>query len=364
MFARGTTDSVGGVRRHLFQGHYLVRCLTTDVARARLKLLEKIYKPFEKFPKHSPEWMALAPSGHVWKHVSSLRQIDELKKSMKYPVGVISKSLVAAYAHQSVKIEDNHLKSGESMVIEDYLNSHCFNKVGLKNLSSKDVKDYSLPDVSFLVPNVNWAEVIELRNHLLASRWISETSLRHQDTSGFGENKIRHLSALTMKSLTPGGHYPGIFGPKVKPGEYRQTPLGVRGNPTRVFPYNVEVPACMERFFQWRKKIHNEKKLHPLIIACQTVAYFLHIHAFPDGNGRVSRMIMHDYLLRHGYAPIVFQPLERQDYLRMIKDAQGGKPDEFIARVVTTQLEMLYMFKTGESSEKKLGARCLIKKPS
>ncbi|KPM38455.1 hypothetical protein AK830_g8074 [Neonectria ditissima] len=365
MFARRTSV---GVHCHVVLGQHMVRDFT-HVAKARLKLLEDVYKPFKKFPRNSPEWIALAESGRVWEdyhqpadsvkqgyirlqeeHASSLQEIDTLKDSMKFPASVIAKRLVAAYAHQSVKIEDNRLKSGESIVIEDYLNSHYFKTIDLKNLSSERLKDLALPDVSFLVPNVDRAQVVELRNHLLASHWISETSLRHQGTSGFGENEIRHLSALTMSGLAPGAHYPGIFGPKVKLGEYRQTPIGVQSNPMRVFPYHPEVPACMGRFFQWRKKVHDEKRLHPLIIACQTVACFLHIHPFPDGNGRVSRMVMHDYLLRNGYAPIVFQPLERKDYLRMIKNAQDGEPDEFVARVVTTQLEMMYTFKMEEKS--------------
>src|SRR5262249_1481206 len=129
---------------------------------------------------------------------------------------------------------------------------------------------------------------------------------------------------------------------------YRKAPISVRSNPLRIFPYHVEVPACMQRFFQWREKTHQEGKLHPLILACQTVVYFLHIHPFPDGNGRVSRMIMHDYMARQGYVPVVMQALERPDYLKMISDAQDGKPDESVNRVLTTQLEELVTFRTRE----------------
>ncbi|MBE3048984.1 Fic family protein [Candidatus Bathyarchaeota archaeon] len=42
--------------------------------------------------------------------------------------------------------------------------------------------------------------------------------------------------------------------------------------------------------------VHKTKSLHPIIAACQLTAYFVHIHPFPDGNGRVSRMLMHDGL--------------------------------------------------------------------
>jgi len=104
----------------------------------------------------------------------------------------------------------------------------------------------------------------------------------------------------------------------------------------------------MRRFFQLREETHREKTLHSLIFACQVTVYFLHIHAFPDGNGRVSRVLMHDYMVPQGYLPVVMRAMERQDYLKMIADAQDGKPDEFVVRVLTNQLEALQTFKLRE----------------
>jgi Fic family protein len=95
----------------------------------------------------------------------------------------------------------------------------------------------------------------------------------------------------------------------------------------------------MKSFFRWRDQIHERKELHPLIAACQLIVYFLHIHPFPDGNGRVGRMIMHDYMVRQGYLPIVMINLERTDYLQMISNAQDGRPENFVLRVVKTQLD-------------------------
>lgn len=42
------------------------------------------------------------------------------------------------------------------------------------------------------------------------------------------------------------------------------------------------------------------------------------------------------------------QDLEREDHLHMIKDAQDGKPDELVDRVITTQLEAIQTFKMRE----------------
>lgn len=76
------------------------------------------------------------------------------------------------------------------------------------------------------------------------------------------------------------------------------------------------------------------------------MVYWLHIHPFPDGNGRVSRMLMHDYMARQGYLPVVILGLERDDYIRMISDSQDGDPGEFVRTVLRTQLEQLETFHT------------------
>ncbi|KAI1379960.1 fido domain-containing protein [Hypoxylon crocopeplum] len=109
------------------------------------------------------------------------------------------------------------------------------------------------------------------------------------------EAETRQLAAMTIKGTESGAFYTMAWGGSVPPGGYRKLPIAVRSSPLRIFPYPTEVPACTSRFFSWRDWQHRSKETHPLILACHMTAYFVHIHPFPDGNGRVSRMIMHDY---------------------------------------------------------------------
>jgi hypothetical protein len=51
---------------------------------------------------------------------------------------------------------------------------------------------------------------------------------------------------------------------------------------------------------------------------------------------------MTDYLIRLGYLPVVFVDLAREDYLKMISDAQDGKPKDLCTAVTQTQLEMMW----------------------
>lgn len=98
----------------------------------------------------------------------------------------------------------------------------------------------------------------------------------------------------------------------------------------------------MKRFFEWRDETHAIGQLHPLIFATKLCVYFASIHPFADGNGRASRVMMADYLIRQGFLPVVFQDLERLDYLSMISEAQDGEPEGLCSYVAQTALDMMF----------------------
>lgn len=52
--------------------------------------------------------------------------------------------------------------------------------------------------------------------------------------------------------------------------------------------------------------------------------------------------MMADYLIRQGFLPVVFQDLERMDYLNMISEAQDGEPEGLCTFVAQTALDMMF----------------------
>lgn len=269
---------------------------------------------------------------------------------MKPKIPDLAKTLVAEYAHQSVFIENNPLNLGETLRVLDLLTEKVFKSTPLASISTQDLANLVLPHFDKDPDN---SSTNELKNHVLASQWIAETAIARPGTSGLNEDDIRHLAARAVYGTESEQIYAHSWGGRVPLGSYRQAPISVASNPLRIFPYHVEVPACLKRFFQWRDLEHAKAEVHPLVQACHLTAYFAHIHPFPDGNGRVSRMLMHDYIVRQGFLPVVFQNLERSEYLRMISDAQDHKPEEFVHAVVTTQIEELKTFHFREISDGK-----------
>ncbi|TDZ29405.1 Adenosine monophosphate-protein transferase Fic [Colletotrichum spinosum] len=325
---------------------------------ARRALLTRIYAPALKLEKTSPEYRALEQSGKVWEdwfqpsssslmgyvglqryNRDLLAKIDEVKAKM--PPQVTTSNLVAEFAQQSVMIENNPLKLHDAVRIHD-----AFKKEHLTEqhptLTSEVVHELQLPDIE---GEETWATA-ELRNAIFASQWISQIAATKPGTAGISETETQALAALTVKGTGPPVNTSLVkFSNSSPRGGYRRWPVQVRSDHLVVFPYPVEVPACVERFFQWRNAQHAAKELHPLVLACQMTAYFVHIHPFYDGNGRVSRMLGQDYLARQGYfPPVLGGNLERMDYIRMISAAHKGRPKELVEAVLEAQLRACERF--------------------
>lgn len=271
-----------------------------------------------------------------------LQEIDRFSKLMKLDIPDISKTLIAEYAHQSVAIEDNRSDIADVVKVDKYLAARLFDVVNGYDFSKLCVEDLSKIKMPRSEPDT--PDIVELENHIVASRWIAENAIRVPHTAGVNEREVQALQIISCKETNAERLHSLSWGRRLNLGEYRCTPIQVKSNPMRIFPYPDEIAACVKRFFEWRDKAHAERALHPLVLACQAEVYFVHIHPFLDGNGRVSRMISHDYMARQGYLPVIMKHLQRNDYLRMISDASDGKPREFVTEVITTQLDELREF--------------------
>lgn len=256
---------------------------------------------------------------------------------MKLEIPAISKTLIAEHAYQSVAIEDNRSNIEDVVKVDSYMAANIYDVVNKYDLSK-------LPEIEIPRSGPDTHDIVELKNHLVASRWIAENAARKPHTAGFNEREVQILQIISCKGTNAELAHSLSWGKRLSLGEYRSTPIQVRSNPLCIFPYPAEIAACVQRFFEWRDEAHTKRTLHPLVLACQAQAYFVHIHPFLDGNGRVSRMISHDYMARQGYLPVIIQDLHRNDYLRMISNAMDGKPREFVTTIITTELDELRTF--------------------
>jgi Fic family protein len=123
------------------------------------------------------------------------------------------------------------------------------------------------------------------------------------------ENNIRHLHNVLLRHSVKDEWHRGDY--KKLPNHvaaYDETckEIGIVFETTAPF----DTPQQMEDLVSWTRKAFDEQALHPLLITSVFIVRFLAIHAFQDGNGRLSRILTTLLLLRSGYAYVPFASLE------------------------------------------------------
>ncbi|KAI6779140.1 putative fic/DOC family protein [Emericellopsis cladophorae] len=141
-----------------------------------------MHKPLASIDKSSSECEELARSGKVWEdyfrpadcrpyaalqeeYKDLLGQIEEFKVLMKADVPLLAKTLVAEYAHQSVFIENNPLRLGETRRVFDVLTEKIFKHTPMASICADDLVQLTLPHVG---PGVDSSHLNELKSHILA----------------------------------------------------------------------------------------------------------------------------------------------------------------------------------------------------
>ncbi len=122
-------------------------------------------------------------------------------------------------------------------------------------------------------------------------------------------------------------------------GAYRTTQVRIAGA-AHTPPEAWLVPQQME---DWGKWLNDNPDLHPVELAALAHHRLVAIHPFVDGNGRTARLVMNLLLMRQGYPPTVILRTNRQQYYRVLAEADAGKPTpliNFVGRAVERSLTL------------------------
>ncbi len=126
-------------------------------------------------------------------------------------------------------------------------------------------------------------------------------------------------------------------------GSFRTEPWAIfdsSGNAIYLAPMHFEVPNLMEKFVHFVPKINE----HPAVVAAIAQFIFEKIHPFPDGNGRVGRLISALVLAQRGYGLKGLVPFEK--YLDLHKSEYYRALES--SNIVT---EFIYFFLTALTGE-------------
>ncbi len=167
---------------------------------------------------------------------------------------------------------------------------------------------------------------LEAINHPKAIEFIERLAQGKKPTS---EKDIPYLHGVAMKGIG-----------EAEPGAYRRGQVAITGSRYRP-PPPYEVPFLMTDYVGWLNG--NPEELRPVELAGLAHFKLVHVHPFVDGNGRVARLLMNLFLLRHGYPIAYVRREERGRYYDSLERAHFGAPRplvNFIGRCVEQSLDL------------------------
>lgn len=217
----------------------------------------------------------------------SKEQLPQLKKFYK-----------AESTWSSNAIEGNSISLGETeLILENGITIH----------------GHTLNEINECVGH---GEAFEYMFSLINAKEISEENIK----------KLHFLFAKNIKDIP-------------NPGEYRnvsKTFVYITGSDYSCPDYD-KVPELMSDLVDWTNSVKGQ--LHPVERAAEFHRRFVYIHPFPDGNGRVARLMMNMLLLQDKYMPVLISPKERKTYIKKLENGRNFPTDfdEFIARLEAKQ---------------------------
>lgn len=135
-------------------------------------------------------------------------------------------------------------------------------------------------------------------------------SLSTKDAGPILEADIRNLHCAVLKGVND-----------QEAGKYRDVPVAITGSAHKP-PGPESVAPEMEQLVSWMKTL--DDSLNPVIVASAIHTWFVSIHPFVDGNGRVARLLLNLFLMRHGYPIAVISIEDRKRYYEALGESDAG----------------------------------------
>jgi Fic family protein len=158
------------------------------------------------------------------------------------------------------------------------------------------------------------------------------------------EADVRQLHFLVLKGIDD-----------ENAGRYRSAQVEIGGSQFK--PTAPEsVPAEMGLFGEWLQKASVPGQLfsldEALLAACAAHTWFVTIHPFIDGNGRVARLVMNLMLMRFGFPIAVISREDRLRYYDALEISQTSDLTAFVALVSESVDESLEEYEVAAQEQR------------
>lgn len=171
--------------------------------------------------------------------------------------------------------------------------------------SVNDTRALKEQGLGFIPPGKTLFEAFEIMDHFRAHEFLMEQT---------GQPLTEQLLKDTHKILTE--HTLSYRYKDSSPGEYTNTDVGAGDTLFGDHEKNISlVPSLMDA----TQKAIVSAELHPIEISAQFHRYFIFLHPFRDGNGRLGRLFSNFILVKLGHPMIVIDRADKETYISALQ---------------------------------------------
>ena len=219
--------------------------------------------------------------------VATRKKYDSLKE--KY-----DKLIVSAFDADDFRRYNEILFSAHSCGIEG------------NSFSVDDTRELKEKGYAVNLVNKTLLEAFEIMDHFNAYDYILKNK-----GSDFNESFVRTVHKILTKNTLP---YKGH-----RPGEYAKTQMAAGDT---VFRDTKKAIANMPRLLASFDDAIKNKKTPPLELSAIFHKMFIYSHPFPDGNGRLGRLLSNFILEKFKHPHIIILKEDRQEYIDALKASE------------------------------------------
>lgn len=163
-------------------------------------------------------------------------------------------------------------------------------------------------------------------------------------SSPITENDMRQLHAFVLDGLSD------------EAGAYRSVPVAISGSDYSP-PGPESVPGQMADFGRWLSHVSVPvdgafANVSGLFAAAAAHTWFVTVHPFIDGNGRVARLLMNLILMRYGYPIAIITKEDRHRYYDALEFSQASDLTPFVVLVAESIEESLEEYEAAAQEQR------------
>ena len=209
---------------------------------------------------------------------------------------------------KNIRLEVNYNSNnieGNSLTMQETRQLLLFDLYDASNKKQRDLKEMKGHNEAILY----------LENFIYDDKLLSKSLLRDL-------NKLILVENYTKPAITPAGN---TVYREIHAGQFKSQPNHVitESGQKFMFAEPFEVDHKLDGLLEWlNESLYNN--LNPLIVISVFHYYFIVIHPFDDGNGRVCRLLVNILLQKKHLWPIIIKSAQKEVYYDNLRRADQG----------------------------------------